>query len=672
MMTPTMSGSHSPPVSTESQPNVTTTKSSSEEAEEEKSQDESTRALLRTTLSAEQLTNLGKVTGRGWRARRRRHSPPIEEEEGGNNNTSPDVVSSTNVCDSVDGHAGAEDCGPSSFLTDDGRPLERTAEISGEYQAYLREASVAKFEDLKMASILSIDGVDAFNRPVVVFAPASLPSSFFAGPRCRENLHRMMLYTLSEMDAVVSKGPYVFVYAHTNIQWFNRRLFSWFLRVYKVMPRPFKKNLKGVYVVHPTSGVKALFFFFRPFVSKKFWKKLRYFDSVRALCEYLSPCAKEIVFPPYVLSKDAEIRRAIQRKRREREAWEKDTSLYKWIPFLNYRSTRSTARSRNNSDDYGAGTPGASNLTSSSAAATWQGRESGTHLSDEMEARRRSRRRKRVFGVDLETLAARNPGDDVVPAILRRLARFIEKNGVRVEGLFRVSCAHDLLVRGVNQIDAGEFPAQLFCGDESFNVAEDLDSEEHLVRKSSTPSAKRSDEEIPALNESDSVSAKRSLSCEHVDLHRKAIASSRVHEDKKSNEEEQAVHLAAGLYKQFFRDLPVPLITFYAHPEVIRLASEIDVCSPKMENRRVIAAKLSKIFKSMPDAHNKCLDHFLKFVDVLLSNSNSTRMTEHNLSIVFTPNILRPRKDAGPVAHLQSLKSSVKVVTFMFEYRYLL
>lgn len=51
-------------------------------------------------------------------------------------------------------------------------------------------------------------------------------------------------------------------------------------RVYTVLPRPFKKNLKALFILHPSTTVRALFFFFRPFLKKNFWRKLHYMHSV--------------------------------------------------------------------------------------------------------------------------------------------------------------------------------------------------------------------------------------------------------------------------------------------------------------------------------------------------------------------------------------------------------
>jgi hypothetical protein len=52
-------------------------------------------------------------------------------------------------------------------------------------------------------------------------------------------------------------------------------------QIYRRMPRFLRKNIHELHVLHPNFFLKSLFVFLRPFLSKKFWKKLHYADSIQ-------------------------------------------------------------------------------------------------------------------------------------------------------------------------------------------------------------------------------------------------------------------------------------------------------------------------------------------------------------------------------------------------------
>lgn len=45
----------------------------------------------------------------------------------------------------------------------------------------------------------------------------------------------------------------------------------------------YKKNLKQLYIVHPTVWIKMTFRLFKPFLSNKFWKKLIYIEQTAGI-----------------------------------------------------------------------------------------------------------------------------------------------------------------------------------------------------------------------------------------------------------------------------------------------------------------------------------------------------------------------------------------------------
>ena len=88
-------------------------------------------------------------------------------------------------------------------------------------------------------------------------------------------LRRLLLYFLRETDAIINRNPRGYVMI-LHAATFGRSVASFLRRVYKLLGRAFKKNLRHMLILHPTYGLKTLVFLARPFVSKKVWSKVEY------------------------------------------------------------------------------------------------------------------------------------------------------------------------------------------------------------------------------------------------------------------------------------------------------------------------------------------------------------------------------------------------------------
>ncbi|PNJ37293.1 PRR5-ARHGAP8 isoform 1 [Pongo abelii] len=67
----------------------------------------------------------------------------------------------------------------------------------------------------------------------------------------------------------------------------------------------YKKNLKALYVVHPTSFMKVLWNILKPLISHKFGKKVTYFNYLSELHEHLK--YDQLIIPPEVLRYDEKL-----------------------------------------------------------------------------------------------------------------------------------------------------------------------------------------------------------------------------------------------------------------------------------------------------------------------------------------------------------------------------
>lgn len=60
------------------------------------------------------------------------------------------------------------------------------------------------------------------------------------------------------------ENDYTLVYFHHGLTSLNKPPLSWLWQAYKAFDRKYKKNLKALYLVHPTNFIKFVMRIFRP------------------------------------------------------------------------------------------------------------------------------------------------------------------------------------------------------------------------------------------------------------------------------------------------------------------------------------------------------------------------------------------------------------------------
>ncbi|XP_007531979.2 rho GTPase-activating protein 8 [Erinaceus europaeus] len=151
------------------------------------------------------------------------------------------------------------------------------------------------FYDVARHGILQVAGQDRFGRRVVTFSCCRMP------PSHELNHKRLLEYLKYTLDQHVEKD-YVIVYFHYGLNSQNKPSLSWLQSTYKEFDRKYKKNLKALYVVHPTNFIKVLWNIFKPLISHKFGKKVTYFSDLRELREHLQ--YNQLLVPAEVLRYD--------------------------------------------------------------------------------------------------------------------------------------------------------------------------------------------------------------------------------------------------------------------------------------------------------------------------------------------------------------------------------
>lgn len=155
------------------------------------------------------------------------------------------------------------------------------------------------FYDVARHGILQVAGEDRFGRRIVTFSCCRMP------PSHELNHRRLLEYLKYTLDQYV-ESDYTIVYFHYGLNSRNKPSLRWLQTTYKEFDRKYKKNLKALYVVHPTNFIKVLWNVFKPLISHKFGKKVTYFNHLSELREHLQ--CDQLAIPPEVLQYDEKLR----------------------------------------------------------------------------------------------------------------------------------------------------------------------------------------------------------------------------------------------------------------------------------------------------------------------------------------------------------------------------
>uniref|UniRef100_A0A671F1S5 Rho GTPase activating protein 8 n=1 Tax=Rhinolophus ferrumequinum TaxID=59479 RepID=A0A671F1S5_RHIFE len=155
------------------------------------------------------------------------------------------------------------------------------------------------FYDVARHGILQVAGEDRFGRRIVTFSCCRMP------PSHELNHRRLLEYLKYTLDQYV-ESDYTIVYFHYGLNSRNKPSLRWLQTTYKEFDRKYKKNLKALYVVHPTNFIKVLWNVFKPLISHKFGEKVTYFNHLRELREHLQ--CDQLAIPPEVLQYDEKLR----------------------------------------------------------------------------------------------------------------------------------------------------------------------------------------------------------------------------------------------------------------------------------------------------------------------------------------------------------------------------
>uniref|UniRef100_A0A8C9RK76 Rho GTPase activating protein 1 n=1 Tax=Scleropages formosus TaxID=113540 RepID=A0A8C9RK76_SCLFO len=159
------------------------------------------------------------------------------------------------------------------------------------------------FYDIARHQIVEVAGDDNFGRKVIVVSACRMP------PTHELNHHMLLQYLKHTLDQYV-ESDYTLIYFHTGLTSENKPSLSWLRDAYREFDRKYKKNIKALYIVHPTMFIKTLLILFKPIISFKFGRKINYINYLSEL-EDVVKC-KQLVIPSRVKEYDEKIRASLK------------------------------------------------------------------------------------------------------------------------------------------------------------------------------------------------------------------------------------------------------------------------------------------------------------------------------------------------------------------------
>ncbi len=117
------------------------------------------------------------------------------------------------------------------------------------------------------------------------------------------------------------------------------------------------------------------------------------------------------------------------------------------------------------------------------------------------------------------------------------------------------------------------------------------------------------------------------------------------------------IHAVTSTLKQYFRKLPVPLISFDIYDGLLEAG--------KIQEKEKQALALRMVVNELPEHHRDCLEFLIQHLAHVMANESDNLMTSLNLAVVFAPTIMRPESIEREMSDMQAQRIAVQA---MLEY----
>lgn len=154
------------------------------------------------------------------------------------------------------------------------------------------------FSDVSVPEIIEVFAHDSVGRPVIVLYAYRLP--------CNKSFDHLkfLRFLQRTLDKLVDQD-YTIIYFHYGLRSNNKPPLKWLVKAYQLLDHRYKKNLKALYLVHPTKFIRFVWKIFQPFISLKFEKKVHYLNSLNELHSIIN--LAQLNIPQPILDHDSTI-----------------------------------------------------------------------------------------------------------------------------------------------------------------------------------------------------------------------------------------------------------------------------------------------------------------------------------------------------------------------------
>ncbi|XP_015792370.1 rho GTPase-activating protein 8 [Tetranychus urticae] len=195
---------------------------------------------------------------------------------------------------------------PDELMEDNFEEAFRDALLSDDLSDLNKEIGPGEdFSDIAKHGIVEVVGDDVYGRKVITIYACRLPSNKSL------DFNHLLKYLMYTLDQYV-ENDYTLVYFHYGLNSSNKPPLSWLWQAYKAVDRKYKKNLKSLYLVHPTNFIRIVWKIFKPAISVKFGQKVRYVNYLEELKPHLH--LEQLLIPKEVLEHDKRLVEAAKKK----------------------------------------------------------------------------------------------------------------------------------------------------------------------------------------------------------------------------------------------------------------------------------------------------------------------------------------------------------------------
>ncbi|CAG0922883.1 unnamed protein product [Notodromas monacha] len=182
-------------------------------------------------------------------------------------------------------------------FTEDGKVVPRSS-LQNADDGGKTDAANEDFSDIARYGIVEVVGDDTYGRKVIVVSACKLPSKKLL------DHNRFLRYLMHTLDMFVEED-YSLVYFHNGLNSTNKPPLTWLWQAYRAFDRKYKKNLKALYLVHPTNFIRIVWNVFKPAISAKFGRKMMYVNYLYELKQHLH--LDQISIPAPVIEHDQKL-----------------------------------------------------------------------------------------------------------------------------------------------------------------------------------------------------------------------------------------------------------------------------------------------------------------------------------------------------------------------------